>query len=118
MLPTNTELFTWATYNKDSSMVDESSTFTLSGLLEQVNITCDNTDHLWYTTSVVVSSSESFLRKGEHPELLPTSSKMVQGFNYLRLHNMEDKYISNLGELLKLLQLKCLRQLYINKNNV
>ncbi|KAK1433309.1 hypothetical protein QVD17_10219 [Tagetes erecta] len=74
MLPTNAELFTWETYNEDLTTVDDSSTFTVSGLLEQVNVTRDNSDYLWYTTNVHVDSSESFLRGGEHPKLLVQST--------------------------------------------
>ncbi|GJT05529.1 reverse transcriptase domain-containing protein [Tanacetum coccineum] len=58
MLPTNTELFTWETYNEDLTMVDESSTFTVSGLLEQVNVTRDDTYYLWYTTKLCAWSCE------------------------------------------------------------
>lgn len=53
MLPTNSELFSWETYNEDLTMVDESSTFTTSGLLEQINVTRDTSDYLWYTTKYV-----------------------------------------------------------------
>lgn len=41
--------FTWQSYNEDiNSMGDES--FATVGLLEQINVTRDNTDYLWYTT--------------------------------------------------------------------
>ncbi|GKA22347.1 tubulin-folding cofactor E, partial [Tanacetum coccineum] len=51
-------------------------------------------------------------------DITPTSSKMVQGFDSLRLLNLEDNYISDWGEILKLSQLKCLEQLHLNKNNI
>jgi hypothetical protein len=41
--------FTWQSYNEDiNSLGDES--FATVGLLEQINVTRDNTDYLWYTT--------------------------------------------------------------------
>ncbi|KAG9146065.1 hypothetical protein Leryth_016612 [Lithospermum erythrorhizon] len=74
MLPTNVEMFSWETFNEDLMSLDDRSTFTAFGLLEQVNVTRDTSDYLWYTTSVIVSSSESFLHGGEHPTLLVQSA--------------------------------------------
>ncbi|GAA0173395.1 galactosidase [Lithospermum erythrorhizon] len=74
MLPTNVEMFSWETFNEDLISLDDRSTFTAFGLLEQVNVTRDTSDYLWYTTSVIVSSSESFLHGGEHPTLLVQSA--------------------------------------------
>ncbi|KAK4383239.1 Beta-galactosidase 3 [Sesamum angolense] len=74
MLPTNTEIFSWETYNEDLSSSDDSSTFSTLGLLEQINVTRDSSDYLWYTTSVDISPSESFLRGGELPTLIVQSS--------------------------------------------
>nr|GEV60420.1 tubulin-folding cofactor E [Tanacetum cinerariifolium] len=51
-------------------------------------------------------------------DITPASSKMLQGFDSLRLLNLEDNYISDWGEILKLSQLKCLEQLHLNKNNI
>ncbi|KAA8531932.1 hypothetical protein F0562_006351 [Nyssa sinensis] len=73
MLPTNAEMFSWETYNEDVSSLDDSSTFTSYGLLEQINVTRDTSDYLWYKTSVDISSSESFLRGGELPTLIVES---------------------------------------------
>ncbi|KAL0378303.1 UNVERIFIED_CONTAM: Beta-galactosidase 3 [Sesamum radiatum] len=73
MLPTNTEIFSWETYNEDLSSSDDSSTFSTPGLLEQINVTRDSSDYLWYTTSVDISPSESFLR-GDLPTLIVQSS--------------------------------------------
>lgn len=50
MLPTSSQMFSWETYDEDVSSLDESSTFTASGLLEQVNVTRDASDYLWYIT--------------------------------------------------------------------
>ncbi|KAI3451011.1 hypothetical protein Pfo_007676 [Paulownia fortunei] len=74
MLPSNTEIFSWETYNEDLSSSDDSSTFSTLGLLEQINVTRDTSDYLWYTTSVDIGSSESFLRGGELPTLIVQST--------------------------------------------
>lgn len=41
--------FSWESYNEDVNSYDDNS-FTTVGLLEQINITRDQTDYLWYTT--------------------------------------------------------------------
>ncbi|XVF01053.1 hypothetical protein REPUB_Repub04eG0054500 [Reevesia pubescens] len=69
MLPTNVKLESLETFNEDVYSVEDESTLTGTGLLEQLNITRDATDYLWYTTSVQVSSSESFLHEGKLPTL-------------------------------------------------
>ncbi|KAJ1408011.1 Glycoside hydrolase, family 35 [Sesbania bispinosa] len=69
MLPSNSKLFSWETYDEDVSSLEESSKVTASGLLEQINATRDTTDYLWYITSVDISSSESFLRGGHKPSI-------------------------------------------------
>ncbi|KAK7246107.1 hypothetical protein RIF29_40966 [Crotalaria pallida] len=50
--------------------------------------------------------------------ILPMSSSMVQGFDSLRLLNLEDNCIAEWGEIMKLSQLRCLEQLYLNKNSL
>ncbi|XP_058766863.1 beta-galactosidase 3-like [Vicia villosa] len=74
MLPTNTQMFSWQSFDEDVSSLDDSSTLTVPGLLEQVNVTRDATDYLWYTTSVDIGSSESFLHGGELPTLIVQST--------------------------------------------
>ncbi|XWS25831.1 hypothetical protein CRYUN_Cryun27aG0100900 [Craigia yunnanensis] len=69
MFPTNSKMFSWATYDEDISSLGESSGITAPGLLEQMNVTRDTSDYLWYTTSVDISPSESFLRGGQKPTL-------------------------------------------------
>ncbi|KAL4361688.1 hypothetical protein GQ457_04G001870 [Hibiscus cannabinus] len=63
MVPTDVKLESWDTFNEDVHSVDDKSPVTVRGLLEQLNMTRDTSDYLWYTTSVQISSSESFLRK-------------------------------------------------------
>ncbi|KAL1567927.1 Beta-galactosidase 3 [Salvia divinorum] len=74
MQPTNKEVFSWETFNEDLTSLDDRSTFTAVGLLEQINVTRDATDYLWYTTSVDIGSSESCLRGGELPTLIVQST--------------------------------------------
>lgn len=50
MLPTNAEMQSWESYDEDISSLDDSSTFTTLGLLEQINVTRDASDYLWYIT--------------------------------------------------------------------
>ncbi|KAK8580862.1 hypothetical protein V6N13_143921 [Hibiscus sabdariffa] len=69
MLPTNSKMFSWEAYDEDISSLGESSRITAPGLLDHMNVTRDNSDYLWYTTSVDISPSESFLRGGQKPTL-------------------------------------------------
>lgn len=50
MLPTNTQMFSWESFEEDVSSLDDGSTITAPGLLEQINVTRDTSDYLWYTT--------------------------------------------------------------------
>ncbi|KAL9330482.1 hypothetical protein ACSQ67_000092 [Phaseolus vulgaris] len=53
MLPSNSKLFSWETYDEDVSSLEESSKITASGLLEQLNVTRDTSDYLWYITRIL-----------------------------------------------------------------
>ncbi|XAR59588.1 Beta-galactosidase [Bertholletia excelsa] len=66
MLPTNTKLLSWETFSEDVSTDEntDDSKITVAGLLEQLNVTRDASDYLWYMTSVEISPSESFLHGG------------------------------------------------------
>ncbi len=50
MLPTNVRFLSWDTFNEDISSADDDSAITVFGLLDQLNITRDASDYLWYTT--------------------------------------------------------------------
>lgn len=50
MLPVNADMLSWESYNEDTTSLDDSSTFTALGLLEQINVTRDASDYLWYIT--------------------------------------------------------------------
>lgn len=65
----NSKFLSWDTYNEDISSLGNTPTMVAVGLLEQINVTRDTTDYLWYMTSVEISSSESFLRGGQKPSL-------------------------------------------------
>ncbi|XP_058777815.1 beta-galactosidase 3 [Vicia villosa] len=73
MLPTNTRMFSWESFDEDTSS-SSTNTITASGLLEQINVTRDISDYLWYITSVDVASSESFLHGGKLPSLIVQST--------------------------------------------
>ncbi|GER28574.1 beta-galactosidase [Striga asiatica] len=69
MLPTETQNLSWESLNEDISSYDSDPTFTVNGLLEQLNITRDTTDYLWYMTSFEISPNESCLHGGKWPVL-------------------------------------------------
>ncbi|KAK7307507.1 hypothetical protein VNO77_40637 [Canavalia gladiata] len=75
MLPTNTHMFSWESFDEDISSLDDSPPVTITtGLLEQINVTRDTSDYLWYITSVDIGSSESFLHGGKLPTLIVQST--------------------------------------------
>ncbi|KAI3747727.1 hypothetical protein L6452_10338 [Arctium lappa] len=74
MLPTGSPMFSWETYNEDLTTRAEDATFTTFGLLDQVNVTRDASDYLWYITTVDIGPTESFLRGGLYPKLLVQST--------------------------------------------
>jgi hypothetical protein len=41
--------FSWQSYSEDTNSLD-SSAFTKDGLVEQLSMTWDKSDYLWYTT--------------------------------------------------------------------
>ncbi|KAB2604573.1 beta-D-galactosidase 7 [Pyrus ussuriensis x Pyrus communis] len=72
MIPTNSRLFSWQTYDEDISSVHERSSIPAIGLLEQINVTRDTSDYLWYMTNVDISSSD--LSGGKKPTLTVQSA--------------------------------------------
>ncbi|CAI9272316.1 unnamed protein product [Lactuca saligna] len=74
MLRANSQMFSWETFSEDLTTSDVDSAFTSFSLLDQVNVTRDSSDYLWYTTTIDVAPTESFLYNGEHPRLLVESS--------------------------------------------
>ncbi|XP_077253122.1 beta-galactosidase 5-like [Tasmannia lanceolata] len=70
----DSQLLSWETYDDDISSLEDNLVITAVGLLEQINITRDKTDYLWYMTSLEINPSESFLVGGELPILSVQSS--------------------------------------------
>ncbi|RIA05641.1 hypothetical protein BRARA_K00159 [Brassica rapa] len=75
MVPTNTKL-SWGSYNEEipSPNDNDNGTFSQDGLVEQISLTRDKTDYLWYLADVEVSDDEKFLTTGEDPLLTIESS--------------------------------------------
>ncbi|KAG0486825.1 hypothetical protein HPP92_008920 [Vanilla planifolia] len=65
--------FSWQSYADDTNFEDDKS-FSIVGLLEQINVTRDTTDYLWYRTYVDVAEDEGFLKGGEYPILTVMSA--------------------------------------------
>ncbi|MCI21356.1 beta-galactosidase 1-like, partial [Trifolium medium] len=63
----------WKAFNEETTTTDDSS-FTVTGLLEQINATRDLSDYLWYSTDVVINSNEGFFRNGKNPVLTVLSA--------------------------------------------
>ncbi|XP_073065657.1 beta-galactosidase 3-like [Primulina eburnea] len=74
MLPTNVRTLLWETFSEDTSTTNVDSKITVFGLLEQLNVTRDASDYLWYTTSINISPAESFLHGGQKPILTVDSA--------------------------------------------
>ncbi|KAL6224175.1 hypothetical protein ACLB2K_003031 [Fragaria x ananassa] len=68
MTPVNTSL-SWQSYIEDAASSADDSTFTMDGLYEQINITRDTTDYLWYMTDITIGPNEEFLKNGSYPLL-------------------------------------------------
>ncbi|GKV14010.1 hypothetical protein SLEP1_g24948 [Rubroshorea leprosula] len=69
MVPVNSE-FSWQSYNEGSPSADDDGTFANQGLWEQINVTRDATDYLWYMTDVNINPNEAFLNNGQDPLLI------------------------------------------------
>ncbi|KAJ9179321.1 hypothetical protein P3X46_011126 [Hevea brasiliensis] len=60
--------FSWQAYSEATNSEGD-NTFTMVGLLEQINTTRDASDYLWYMTDVNIDPSEGFLKSGKYPVL-------------------------------------------------
>ncbi|AQL09738.1 beta-galactosidase 5 [Zea mays] len=65
---------TWERYDEEVDSLAAAPLLTTTGLLEQLNVTRDSSDYLWYITSVDISSSENFLQGGGKPLSLSVQS--------------------------------------------
>ncbi|XP_010536861.1 PREDICTED: beta-galactosidase 12 [Tarenaya hassleriana] len=68
MVPTGGP-FSWESYNEESPSWNDDGTFALDGFVEQINMTRDSTDYLWYLTDITISPDEKFLKTGDDPLL-------------------------------------------------
>ncbi|KAI3684908.1 hypothetical protein L6452_34137 [Arctium lappa] len=73
MMPTGSSIQSWETYHEDISTLADGPSLSSFGLLDQMNITRDASDYLWYSTSIDVNPSETFLREGRKPTLVVQS---------------------------------------------
>nr|ACG29716.1 beta-galactosidase precursor [Zea mays] len=60
--------FSWQSYSEATNSLDGRA-FTKDGLVEQLSMTWDKSDYLWYTTYVNINSNEQFLKSGQWPQL-------------------------------------------------
>ncbi|KAJ4768320.1 Beta-galactosidase [Rhynchospora pubera] len=65
--------FSWQSYNEQLTSTDDEA-FSTDGLLEQINVTRDTTDYLWYTTYLNIDQNEEFLISGQNPSLTVMSA--------------------------------------------
>ncbi|KAH9762931.1 Beta-galactosidase 12 [Citrus sinensis] len=61
--------FSWQSYIEETASSTDDNTFTKDGLWEQVYLTADASDYLWYMTDVNIDSNEGFLKNGQDPLL-------------------------------------------------
>ncbi|PQQ16968.1 beta-galactosidase [Prunus yedoensis var. nudiflora] len=59
----------WQSFIEETASSDDSDTTTLDGLWEQIYVTRDTTDYLWYMTDITISPDEGFIKRGESPLL-------------------------------------------------
>lgn len=82
----------------------------------------NNTGIKWKEVEIIRHSlpaiEELHLMGNNLRAITPASSSIVQGFDYLRLLNLEDNCIAEWDEILKLSQLRSLEQLHLNKNHL
>ncbi|KAK4798206.1 hypothetical protein SAY86_030532 [Trapa natans] len=75
-----------------------------------------NWTHVELLKESLPSIEELHLMGNKIAEIKPTKSSTVEGFDSLRLLNLEDNSIAEWDEILKLSQLKSLEKLQLNKN--
>ncbi|KAI4380756.1 hypothetical protein MLD38_006909 [Melastoma candidum] len=64
----------WESYKEETLSAFSAGTFTKDGLVEQVDMTWDKTDYLWYLADITISSNEAFLKTGQYPVLTVMSA--------------------------------------------
>ncbi|WJX28300.1 hypothetical protein P8452_17039 [Trifolium repens] len=76
MTPVNSA-FAWQSYNEQPAASGGSDSFTANSLLEQIKVTWDKSDYLWYMTDVNISPNEAFLKNGQSLVLTAMSAGHV-----------------------------------------
>ncbi|GMH04075.1 hypothetical protein Nepgr_005914 [Nepenthes gracilis] len=66
--------FSWQSYVDETPSADSDTLFSATGLYEQLNVTRDTSDYLWYMTDVTIGANEGFLKNGEYPVLTVMSA--------------------------------------------
>ncbi|KAK8923461.1 Beta-galactosidase 5 [Platanthera zijinensis] len=74
MLTSSNEQLMWERYDEEIASLADNTLSTTTGLLEQINVTRDTSDYLWYITSVDVGSNERFLNGGQPAVLIVQSA--------------------------------------------
>ncbi|XP_022754889.1 beta-galactosidase-like [Durio zibethinus] len=64
MVPIN-GAFSWLSYNEESPSADDQDATVNDGLWEQIYVTRDASDYLWYMTDVKIDPNEGFLKSGQ-----------------------------------------------------
>ena len=64
----------WQSYTEETPTADDSDTLAMDGLWEQINVTRDTSDYLWYLTDVNIAPNEAFLKNGQEPLLTVMSA--------------------------------------------
>ncbi|XP_061362772.1 beta-galactosidase-like [Gastrolobium bilobum] len=64
MTPVNSA-FAWQSYNEEPASSSEADSITAHALWEQVKVTRDSSDYLWYMTDVNINANEGFIKNGQ-----------------------------------------------------
>ncbi|XVE97989.1 hypothetical protein REPUB_Repub03eG0066600 [Reevesia pubescens] len=68
MVPVNSA-FSWQSYNEESPSADDQDVTVNEGLWEQIYVTRDASDYLWYMTDIKIDPNEGFLKSEQDPLL-------------------------------------------------
>ncbi|GFY98448.1 beta-galactosidase 4 [Actinidia rufa] len=74
MTPVSDGALSWQSYIEETVSADDSDTIAKIGLWEQISITRDASDYLWYLTDVNIDPDEGFLTNGQNPVLTVMSA--------------------------------------------
>ncbi|KAF5935208.1 hypothetical protein HYC85_026337 [Camellia sinensis] len=104
MTPVNGGVFSWQSSNEQTVSADDSDTIARDGLWDQISLTRDASDYLWYLTNVNIQPGEAFLKNGQSPTLTIMSAGhtlhifingQLSGTTYGSLQNPKLTYSGN-----------------------